>query len=68
MTPSLTNNVENLSDEDLDKLVESGDIISYSYKDVCGFSENVLLEFPSGVKLRVSVWSTESSGLSFETI
>ena len=71
MISPLTNSVENLSDEDLDKLVESGEIVSYSYVEGdYPLSQSIALEFPSGRKLGVHSWSTpapESSGLSFET-
>lgn len=65
----------NLEDEDLIRLVESGDIVSYSFVDCDGWrgvpSQRTEITFPSGNKLIASSWSTpapESSGLSVEAV
>jgi hypothetical protein len=60
-----------MTEGDLEKLVENGDILSYSYLEVkdyqgshCG--EYLQLNLPSGACIGVSSWSTpapETSGL-----
>lgn len=63
-----------LGDEDLEKLINSGAIVDYTYKDNYerGIgSQSLEITFPCGQKLIVSSWSTpapESSGLCIEVI
>lgn len=68
-----------IKDEELDKLVESGDISSYSYQEVQPPAwrldqpsyHSLVMYFPSGNKLVAFSFSTpapESSGLTFEYV
>ena len=62
----------NLKDDDLEKLVSSGAILGYTFKDhyESGVgSQSFEITFPGGQKLLVGSWSTpapESSGLYIE--
>jgi len=42
-----------LQDECLDELVASGDIKQYWYFEIENFKEQVVLEFPSGKKIKI---------------
>lgn len=69
MDSSLFDN-RRIFDDDLNKLLEAGEITSYAYvEEGYPLSQSVVLEFPSGRKLLVGSWSTpapETSGLQFE--